>query len=395
MRINYFILSEKRMYSDAIKMMLDEIKKPSTIYDVMADLRADLATPTNGTVIIIGPHTAQDPYELCQDLSRTYPLTAVILLLQQKEIDFKKAMFVGAVDVLDIECEESEVIDSIQRAEKVVQQKVELDESSKNKKEAKIITVCSTKGGVGKTTISVNLAASLSKHNVRVALVDLDLQFGDVALLLDQSIDHSIYDWVKLSYENGDKSYSKFMMRTKAGVDILAAPDLPEFAELITGEHISYLLDVLKQDYDYIVIDTPPAFVETSLVALENSDTILLVASLDLPALKNGKLAVETLGVLGLKEKIKVILNRDSEFEGMTKEVIEDVLGLPISGRIPSDYRTVISSINNGEPFVLKASRTPVAKAVLKICEQVIDSFPKEKINKKKKKLSFFSRRIF
>ena len=391
MRLNYFVLSEKRMYSDAVKMMLDENKKPSTIFDILADLRADLEIG-NGAVIIIGPHTAQNPYEVCQDISRNFPLTAVVLLLHQEDIDYKKAMYVGAVDVLDIDCDEAEVLESIEKAEKVVAQKVTLEHGNKKTKEAKIITVCSTKGGVGKTTISVNLAASLSKHNVKVALVDLDLQFGDVALLLDQSIDHSIYDWVKLSYENGDKSYRNFMMKTKAGVDILAAPDLPEFAELITGEHISFLLDTMKQDYDYIVVDTPPAFVETSLVALENSDTILLIASLDLPALKNGKLAVETLGVLGLKEKIKVILNRDSEMEGMTKEVIEDVLGLPIKGRIPSDYKTVISSINNGEPFVLRATRTPVAKAILKICEQLIESFPKEKKKKKQKKFSFFSR---
>ncbi|MCL7746728.1 AAA family ATPase [Halalkalibacter alkaliphilus] len=394
MRLNYYILSEKRMYSTAVKMMLDDLKKINKIYDHVSELKTDLEH-SKGTVVIIGPNTVHDPYEMCQDLSRIFPLTAVLLLLNKDDIDYKKAMFAGAVDVLDLEGDEAEVIESIKKAEKVINIKVESDPNVKGEeKEAKVITVCSTKGGVGKTTISVNLAAALSKHNLKVAVVDLDLQFGDVALLFDQLPSQSIYDWVKQSYENGDKSFTPYVLKHKAGIDIVAAPDLPEFAELINGEHIAYLIEAMKKEYDMVIIDTPPAFVETSLVALESSDLILLIASLDLPALKNGKLAIETLDLLGLKEKIHILLNRDSEMEGMTKELIEDVLGLEINGRIPSDYRTVISSINNGEPFVTKAARTPVAKAVMKLAEQLIDSFSQgEKVNKEKKKKGLFFRK--
>ncbi len=382
------------MYSTAVKMMLDEVKKNNKIFDTASELKSELLH-SKGTVVIIGPNSLMDPYELSQELSHAYPLTAVLLLLKKDEIDYKKAMFTGAVDVIDIDSEESEVLLSIEKAEKIVNFKAQINDhaNKEEKKEAKVITVCSTKGGVGKTTISVNTAVALNKHNLKVAVIDLDLQFGDVTLLFDQQAGQTIYDWVKQSFENGDKSYESYITRHKMGIDILAAPSLPEFAELITGEHISYLIDAMKQDYDMIIIDTPPAFVETSLVALEMSDIILLIASMDLPALKNGKLAVETLSLLGLKDKIKVILNRDSQTEGITKEMVEDVLGMKIEGRIPSDYRTVISSLNKGEPFVTMAPRSSVAKSLMKISEHIVHSFPKEKqisIQDKKKK-GFFS----
>ncbi|MGO4886401.1 CpaE family protein [Anaerobacillus sp. MEB173] len=392
MRMNYFILSEKRMYSTAVKMMLVDLKKSSKIFDIVSDLKADLAL-AKGTVVIIGPNSSNNPYDICQEITRTFPLTAVLLLLNKDNIDYKKAMFAGAVDVLDIESDEAEVIESVTKAEKVVQLKLEGDSSrDDDEKEGKVITVCSTKGGVGKTTISVNTAVSLNKHNLKVAVIDLDLQFGDVALLFDQQINQSIYDWVKQSYENGDKSIDRYVLHNKSGIDIIAAPTQPEFAELVTGEHIAYLLETMKKEYDIIIVDTPPAFVETSLVALEHSDIIILVATLDLPALKNGKLAIETLDLLGLKEKIKPILNRDSDSEGMTKEVVENVLGVKIEATIPSDYRTVISSINKGEPFVTMAPRKPVAKALMKLSEQLVNLKPvgTQARKQEKKKRSFF-----
>ncbi|WP_071394555.1 AAA family ATPase [Bacillus tuaregi] len=392
--MNYYIHSEKRMYSTAVKLMLDELNKSSKIFDQFQDLVSALCE-AKGSIVILGPNQTIDPFEACLEISRTQQLTAVILLVNKEEIDYKKAMYSGAIDVLDIESDEDEVIEAISKAESVVSLKVKGDKANRIvDKEAKIITVCSTKGGVGKTTVSVNTSVALNKHNLKVAIIDLDLQFGDVSLLFDIQPSVTIYDWVKQSYENGDKSIEEYMLRHKSGIDILAAPTQPEFSEMVTGEHISYLIEAMKQEYDMIVIDTPPAFVETSLVAMELSDMILLVASLDLPALKNGKLAIETLNLLGLKNKVHVILNRDSETEDMTKELVEDVLGMKIEGSIPSDYRTVISSINKGESFVTLNSKSAVAKSVMKISEQIINDNLSEYLTRKKEKKKgwFFSK---
>lgn len=393
MRINYFIISDKQMYSTAVKMLLEEMKITSKIFETFYDLKASL-TESKGTVVIIGPTIAQSPYEICQEISLLYPFTSVLLVLNKEDIDYKLAMYSGAIDVLDVHTEEEEIVKSIKKAEEIVRLKIEGDKfNTGDEKTGKIITVCSSKGGVGKTTISVNLAMSLKKKNLNVAVIDLDLQFGDVSLLFDIEPTQTIYDWVKESYENGDKSFDEYVSKHKSGIDILASPTLPEFAEMITGEHIAYLCENMIKKYDMIIVDTPPALVETSLVALENSDIILLIASLDLPALKNGKLAVETLSLLGLKEKMRVLLNRDSEEEGISKSIVEEVLSLPISGSIPSDYRTVISSINRGDPFVTMAPRTPVAKAIMTIAEQLLSGFPREKKEKKQKKKGLFTKK--
>lgn len=395
--MNHLIFSEELMYSTAIKMLLDELKKPSRILESFHDLKEELA-PKKGTIVLLGPNSEKNPYEICQEISRTYSFTVVLLLLHEKDIDYKKGMFAGAVDVLNIESDESEIIESIHKVEEVIQLKLKADKEARGiVTEAKVVTVCSTKGGVGKTTISVNLAAAFKKQNLSVAVLDLDLQFGDVSLMFDLQPTKTIYDWMKQSYENGDKSYDKFLLKHKTGIQILAAPTLPEFAELVKGEHISYLIEAMKKDFDVIVIDTPPSFVEASLVALENSDLILLIASMDLPALKNGKLAVETLELLGLSNKIHVILNRDGTTQGMSKELVENVLGRKIEGTIPSDYYTVIESINKGESFVTGDSRTAVAKAMMSLSEQLLNLAPPDELTRKKEKkrksFNFLNRR--
>lgn len=390
MGLNYFIYSEETMYSTAIHLLLDELKKANSVFTSFPELKEALSE-SKGAIVIIGPHSEKDPYELCQEVSHMYPLSAVLMLLQENQIDYKKGMYSGAVDLINIDSEEKEIIESIQKLENVVRLKLRGEKAAKGSTNAaKVITVCSTKGGVGKTTISVNLAVAFQKQNLKIAVVDLDLQFGDVALLFDLQPSKTIYDWVKQSYENGDKSYERFLLKHKSGIHILAAPTLPEFAELVKGEHITYLIEALKYDYDIIVIDTPPSFVETSLVALESSDIILLIASMDLPALKNGKLALETLDLLGMTGKIQVIINRDGTTNGMSKEMVENVLGRKIAGSIPSDYFTVIESINKGESFVTGDSRTPVAKAMIDLSMQLLNITPPEKASKKKR-LSFFT----
>jgi pilus assembly protein CpaE len=391
MRLSHYIFSEKRMYSTAVKMVLDEQNLSNKIIDTLSDLKSALHD-AKGAVVIVGPHSGQDPYEICQELALLFPLASVMLLLHKEDIDYKKAMFSGASDVVDIESDEEEVLGSIQKAQKLVQLKLEGDQENKENEKTKVITVCSTKGGVGKTTVSVNMAVAFNKNNLKVAVLDLDLQFGDVALLFDLQPVQTIYDWVKQSFENGDKSFENYVTKHKSGIDIVAAPALPEFAEMITGEHVAYLIDAMKKEYDIVIIDTPPVFVDTSLVALESSDFILLVASMDLPALKNGKLAIETLTLLGLKDKINVIINRDTNIDGINKNVIEDVLGMRVQGSIPSDYPTVISSVNKGIPFVNMAPRTPVAKAIMRISEQLVKEAPIEnqRVTKERKKKGVF-----
>jgi pilus assembly protein CpaE len=382
--IHYNTVADKHIHVDRVKNELSAMKKNVVAYQTLLDLKASLEKQSS-SVTFLGQASSYDLYEMCQEIAYLFPLTVVILLVNKEDIDYKRAMHSGAVEIVDVNNPE-ELKSGIRKAEEILNFKIK-QVTKEEEKEGKVITVCSTKGGVGKTTICVNAAVSYSKKNLKVAVIDLDLQFGDVSLLFDQKPKQTIYEWMKENDSAGPKPIETYLAVHSSGIHILPSPHLPELAELVTGDHVNTIIQEMKKKFDVILIDTPPSFVETSLVALDNSDEILLITSLDLPALKNGKLAVQTLGLLGFSEKIKVVLNRDSEKGDMTLEMAEQVLGLKIEYRIPSDYHLVISSVNKGIPFVIMAPRSPVAKAVLKFAEghpikKTIQKDPVQKVKK-------------
>lgn len=381
MVIHYYILMDKHVHIERMKGFIGKNNLVS-IFHTVTELQSALKSAEGETIVLLGEVAVNDTYTVCQEITYHYPQVAVVLMVPDESIDLKKAMYSGAVDAVSIYSDQ-ECIKAIEKAKEIANlksQRLPQEETI----EGKVITVCSTKGGVGKTTISVNLAVACMKKNLKVAVIDLDLQFGDVSLLFDQKPKKTIYEWMKEGYEAGATSLEGYLTKDETGIEILASPHLPEYSELVTGEHIYTIIQEMKKTFDVIIIDTPPAFVETSLVALENSDEILLITSLDLPSLKNGKLALDTLGILGLKDRIKVILNRDTESAELTTEMIEKVLGLPIKQRIPSDYKLVISSINKGDPFVSMSHRSPVAKSVLALADELIEK-PKHKKETTKK----------
>ncbi|NMD70121.1 AAA family ATPase [Bacillus sp. DNRA2] len=392
MTTNYLVLSSKLSFSTDLAEMLQHVKpgfaktKLKSVTTEL-DLKKELETTSTPAIIIIGPCQGRSPYEIAREIthmlhSRT--TVVVLLMLQPEQIDLKQALYAGVVDILTTTPPKHEFQSALEKAEQSLALKLENNaqylalaghnsaQNTTQQKDGKIIVFLSTKGGVGKTTLSVNAATALAKKNLAVAVIDLDLQFGDVPLLFDKEPKATIYDWVKESLDEKDGEVEPYMVKHQSGVEFIAAPPLPEFAELISGDHVARLIEELKKRYDIIIIDTPPSLVETNLVALDYADDILLITSFDLPALKNGKLALDTMALLGFTDKIKIVLNRDAEMKGMNLGSIENVLGKQIFARIPSDYMTVISSINKGVPFVISAPRTQVAKTTMKFAESLV-----------------------
>ncbi|QHS22501.1 AAA family ATPase [Virgibacillus sp. MSP4-1] len=390
--INYFIISSNGPSTEAIKKLLYYDRKFAKSFRNREEFQSFISDDDYG-VLFITSSSAYDFYDLCGDISLQMPNLKIILIAHEDEIDYKKAMYVGATDVIPLNFEEQEWKQALVKAESIIEIKLEEAEKKFDRNPARTITVASTKGGIGKTTISVNLAVAFAKQAVNVAIIDLDLQFGDVPLLLDLQPKQTIYEWLKESYENGDGKVNPYITYDpKTKVSVLAAPSSPEFAELITGEHISTILSQLQKEFDVIIVDTPPSFVETSLVAIENSEDILLITSLDLPALKNGKLAMDTFELLGLRDKVKILLNRDTKMEGMDQSSVEKIIGQNLELSIPSDYKTVISSINLGIPFVIRSPKTNVAKSIEKLVKRIDSNKDgnETRRKRKKKRFSFF-----
>ncbi|MGO4886432.1 CpaE family protein [Anaerobacillus sp. MEB173] len=345
----------------------------------------DAVANTEHAIVLLKSSDVYDIFELSKEISLSNRLHSTILLVSEEENDLKKAIRAGAAEMIDMNASETEMINAIEEVRNALLAKAEKITTSNNheKREGKVITVCSTKGGVGKTTLSVNLASAFSKQQFKVAILDLDLQFGDVSIQMDVKPKQTIYEWVKEEYGYQETSIKRFMLSHSSGVDILSSPLRPEFSEVITDEHIKVIIADLKHHYDIIIVDTAPFLVETSLMALEQSEEILLITTKDLPTLKNNKLYIETLASLGLKEKIKVILNCDRKVKGILTDMIEEILGLPLYDQVPNDDKFVPLSVNEGIPIVISKPKAKVAKKINAIAAKL---YPNNQLIKSKRK---------
>ncbi|HET7627866.1 MAG TPA: AAA family ATPase [Bacillales bacterium] len=238
-------------------------------------------------------------------------------------------------------------------------------------KPGKVITVCSAKGGIGRTVLTVNVAVALSKKNMQISILDGYQQFGDVGLAMDLQSRFTMKDVID-NFDGMDAdSFSGHLSTHESGVKVLPAPDKPEYAELVTDSVVGDVLDWLKENNDYVLVDTAAGLQEGNLFLLEKSDLVLVVTDLVMPALKNTKLMLETLNALGMKDKVRVVVNRSTMESVIHASDVSGILGVENLFYIPNDFKTVSQSLNIGVPFVMSKGKTELAKAVFKMAEQL------------------------
>lgn len=318
-----------------------------------------------------------DGIRATEEISLSVPESTVIIMSVQGEQEYiKKAMFAGARDFLNKPFTSDELVRTILKTYDIESRRREHSSITRNYEEIKstVITVFSTKGGVGKTTIASNLAVGIARSTKkRVALIDLDLQFGDIAIMLNVSVKNTISDLIKEINQLDRDLMDDYLVTHFSGVRVLTAPIKPEYAEYITASHLERIVNLLKEHYHYIIIDTSASFHETVLAALDMSDRILFVSTLDLPTIKNVKSGLDIMESLHYpKGKIKIILNKASEQFGIKYKDFENTLKHPIWSFIPEDSQTVITSANKGFPFVMTRTETKVAKAIMGMCSELI-----------------------
>jgi pilus assembly protein CpaE len=232
-------------------------------------------------------------------------------------------------------------------------------------KDGRIVTVFCPKGGTGKTVMATNLATALAKyHGKRTLLLDLDLQFGDAAIMLGIEPEKTIQDLVTAPGELDPEKVAGYTTRHASGLDVLPAPVRPEDAELVTEQKLTRLLEVAKQSYDVIVVDTSPFFHGPMLATLDRTDELLLLCGLDVPTIKNVRLSIQTLDLLSFPpERIRVVLNRANSNVGMKRSEVEAALETKVRFEIPSD-RAVPLAVNRGNPAVLSDAGSDFSRGV-------------------------------
>lgn len=239
------------------------------------------------------------------------------------------------------------------------------------RKRGELIAVCSAKGGIGRTTLTVNLAGALVKKNITVAIVDGDFQFGDVGLAMDLKSAFTIKEIIEGIDSLDEHSLAGYLSRHESGVRVIAAPDRPEFADLVTKEAVDKILDLMLLNFDYVVVDTAVGLGDETVQIAEKADQIMVMANLEMTALKNTKLMLETFEILGLREKVTLVVNRANMESVIQAADAARILGHDDPIYIPNDFQTCSQSLNIGIPFVVNQGKTEVAKSIYKMAERI------------------------
>jgi len=245
--------------------------------------------------------------------------------------------------------------------------------------------VFSTKGGAGKSVVASNLAVLLARRSTRpVVLVDADLQFGDIAVMLKIVPEHTIVDAVANAHRLDAQLLQSLLVRhPSTGLQVLPAPLEPAFADQVSAANLVSIVQVLRQFCGHIVIDTPAQFNDVVLALLEETTDILVIAGMDIPNIKNVKLGLQTLRLLNTPmSKVKLVLNRANSKVRLDVSEVERTLGVRADSLIPSDI-VVPQSVNKGVPTVIDAPKSDVAKSFEKLADMFIPAVAEAKRGRK------------
>ena len=243
---------------------------------------------------------------------------------------------------------------------------------------ATVVTFYSWKGGVGRTTISVNLAVAAAQLGKRVALVDASFQFGDVGVLLNLNPrNKSIADLAGELQAGEAESLDTFMITHSSGVKVLLAPPSPEQAELIGPSAVKKVLQGLRASFDLVVVDCPSTFNEATLAVLDEADLILTLLTLEITSVKNMRLFLEVCEQLGYgPEKIRLVLNRADSTLGIRVADVEQSIGRKVDHTIVSDGRSVVYALNRGVPFFLSNREAQVSQDIQRLAVAITGPAP-------------------
>ncbi|MDH3189507.1 MAG: AAA family ATPase, partial [Acidimicrobiia bacterium] len=241
----------------------------------------------------------------------------------------------------------------------------------------KIITVWSAKGGSGTTVVSTNVALLLNRiEGKKVVLVDADLQFGDVCLVLQLEPRFTMVNAAHELHHLDAEMLDSLLTEHPSGLKVLAAPLEPAFADDITTAGLVQMLELLQEEYDYVLIDTASMLDELILSLVEKSDQLLMVVDMDLPSVKNAKLAMETLRLLKFStSNVQLVMNRINSRAKLDNKEIEGALRMEIAAAVPSDA-AIAASVNEGRPVVEADPKSKVAKGFESVAALIAKDIP-------------------
>src|SRR6266478_5408127 len=342
--------------SSSATLVVGEFKRLSQAMQEGPSRRPDLVIadlPEDRTGGPDGP-----PARMVEALARTFPEAAVFVTGPSVSADFViEVIRAGAVEFLRRPVQEADLASALEKLLRIRRPTLPAA------RPGRITSVFSTKGGLGVTTVATNLAVCLAERAPgRTILIDLDTRQSDVATFLNLKHNYSVVD----ALENPDRLDASFLqglvVRHASGLVVLPGPTRIARTQLV-AEQVKVMLEIIRSHYDHVILDLRHDLDPGTITALEASDTILFLTSLTVSALRSGAAALAAFRHLGLNpQRVKVVIMREGTGEDVTLKHAHETLGVPIHWRTPSDYSTVVSAINSGEPVVTAAPRSKIAR---------------------------------
>ena len=323
--------------------------------------------------------------DLIRSLASVVPAALIMLVARDEDMKYvQDALLAGARGFVTRSSAEAEVVAAVDRVLQLENsrriQQVPADERGAvlGARRGKVISVFSSKGGVGCTVIAVNLAVALRKQTRQpVALFDCQLRFGNTAVLLNLWPRASLADLMRYELDLNRHLVEEAMLAHSSGIRVLLPPPTLEEAEQITPLLVTRVLEVLRSQYEFVVVDTGAYLDSIALAILDSAFRVVLVTTPEVPALHNLRRMLELTEKLGYpREKLMVLGNRFSATWGIKVADIAESLGFPISVTLPSDGRLVTQAANRGVPLVLDAADSNVARAIYELAELVREAQP-------------------
>jgi pilus assembly protein CpaE len=346
----------------------------------------ELAKETKPDVILMDINMPDmDGITATENVRRTNPYTQIVILSVQGDPNYmRRAMLAGARDFLTKPPAVDELTSAIRRAGKMARD--EREKASPQLQAAgpgaaimtgsvvsygKVVVVYSPKGGTGCTTLAINLAMTLHNAETPVVVVDGDLQFGDVAVFLNEQSKNSVVDLAPRVEELDPEIVDEVMItHNPSGVKILTSPARPEYAENVSGEQFAKVLQYLTRLFSYVIVDASSSLSDVTLATIDTSDIIILITTQDIPAIKNARLFLDLIDVLKInRRRVLFVMNRFDKRIGITPDKVSESFKQDIIATIPAEERVVVPSINRGVPFMLGDRSRPISRSFLSLAE--------------------------
>ena len=381
-KISTFIIDSDNNSRELIRNFTNELEyiQISDCYNSLKEAFNAIIKEQPPLIIVDLSNDKEDNYKLIEKITTTQKQTKIIVTAASYDTDsIIKAMRSGAREFLPKPILKEDLVNTLNK----INEQIYGSDKTTN---CKVITTFSNKGGIGKTSIATNLAleiANITKE--KVALVDMNFQLGDVATFLDIKPSFDISYVVK----NLDGTDDSFLLSTldkykDTDLYILADPPYMEQAKDITPEQISKLFDALRETFAYVIVDTSNVFDGKTITVLDNTDFIMLVTIVNLPAIRNCQRCLDIFERLGYdKDKTKVVINRYMENDEVKAEDVEEALNQKVYWKIPNNYFTIMSSINKGLPVSLINPTSNIAQSYRELATVLSDNIYKQKVAKK------------